>query len=275
MAVYLLPPELFPLYKEHLETLIAISVAPDKRKHSVKEEAARHYLDLEFYLANPKSPNLKEIPRRWEDAKSLYTEDSLQKHGMLPWHIEHMQFRLIKAFKEQEVEKIIRISSELGHYIADAHVPLHTTRNYNGQLSEQTGIHGFWESRLPELFSPYYDFIFEPVRYTANITESTWSIIESSHTCVDSVLQIEAGLDAIFPSDQKYSYEDRGQISARVYSTAYSKAYHDLLDGQVERRMRAAIFCIASFWYSAWIEAGQPDIKKQARTKIKNKTEAP
>ena len=29
----------------------------------------------------------------------------------------------------------------------------------------------------------------------------------------------------------------------------------------VERRMRQSIFAIASFWYTAWVNAGQPDLK--------------
>ena len=34
------------------------------------------------------------------------------------------------------------------------------------------------------------------------------------------------------------------------------------LNGMVERRMRQSIHTIASFWYTAWVHAGQPDLKK-------------
>ena len=64
-----------------------------------------------------------------------------------------MQQRLTKAFQDRDAKKIIQLSSEFGHYIGDAHVPLHTTENYNGQLTNQVGIHAFWESRIPELFA--------------------------------------------------------------------------------------------------------------------------
>jgi len=30
----------------------------------------------------------------------------------------------------------------------------------------------------------------------------------------------------------------------------------------IERRMRQSIYAIASFWYTAWVNAGQPDLKK-------------
>ena len=29
----------------------------------------------------------------------------------------------------------------------------------------------------------------------------------------------------------------------------------------IERRMRQSIFAVASFWYTAWVNAGQPDLK--------------
>jgi hypothetical protein len=34
-----------------------------------------------------------------------------------------------------------------------------------------------------------------------------------------------------------------------------------MLDGQIERRMKSAVISIGSFWYTAWIDAGQPNLK--------------
>ena len=47
----------------------------------------------------------------------------------------------------------------------------------------------------------------------------------------------------------------------RQYSSAYTIAYNKKLNGMIERRMRQSIFAIASFWYTAWVNAGQPDLK--------------
>jgi hypothetical protein len=35
----------------------------------------------------------------------------------------------------------------------------------------------------------------------------------------------------------------------------------------IERRMRSSIYSVASFWYTAWVDAGQPDL-----TKLSSKT---
>ncbi len=64
-----------------------------------------------------------------------------------------MLARLTTAFKNKDPAKILKLSAELGHYIADFHVPLHASSNHNGQYTNQKGIHGFWESRIPELLA--------------------------------------------------------------------------------------------------------------------------
>ena len=84
------------------------------------------------------------MPRYWIHAVEKYSEDTLQAYGIVPFHINRVSYWLIDAFKQHDVDRIIELSTDLGHYIADANVPLHTTENYNGQLTGQYGIHGFW-----------------------------------------------------------------------------------------------------------------------------------
>lgn len=94
-------------------------------------------------------------------AVQKFTEDTLQAYGIVPWYIPVMYRRLVNAFKRGSVDRILYYSAEIGHYIADAHVPLHTTLNYNGQLSGQHGIHAFWETRIPEHSAEDYDHFVE------------------------------------------------------------------------------------------------------------------
>jgi hypothetical protein len=171
-----------------------------------------------------------------------------------------MMFGLTDAFKERNADRILYYSANIGHYIADAHVPLHATENYNGQKTNQVGIHGFWESRIPELFGDDYDFITGRCEFIPDIQMHAWSIIETSASEVDSVLGFEKKLSMTFPSDKISSFEQIGNKTQKVYSEEYSKAYSDMLDGMVERKLRAAIFNVGSFWYTAWVNAGSPDL---------------
>jgi hypothetical protein len=140
-------------------------------------------------------------------------------------------------------------------------VPLHTTENYNGQLSKQTGIHGFWESRLPELFSTEYDFITGPAKYLKNPLKEAWKIVRSSHGLLDSTLLIEARLNKTMASDLKFSFSERKDKVERQYSKEYARAYHSELKGMVENQMKASVLMTGSYWFSAWVDAGQPKLR--------------
>lgn len=255
-AVFTLPPALFTFYKQHLHFITENAVNPDNRRYVVEGEAPRHYIDLECYKDNTS----QEVPQHWEQALVAYPEEVLMQHGILPWHIDRVRQQLTAAFRKQDVPRILRLSADIGHYIADAHVPLHTSENYNGQLTGQEGIHGLWETRLPELFIESYDFFVGQAAYISHPQTKVWEAITTAHQAVDSALRLEKKLATEFSTIQKYSFEQRGSTLQKVYSFAYAKAYHTTLVGQVERQMRAAIKMVGDFWLTCWMDAGQPNL---------------
>lgn len=261
IAVFTLPPEMFGFFKENLEFITEHAVDPDKRRYGVDGEAQRHYIDIDHYAVGGQNP-FEVVPRRWEDAVAKFTEDTLQAYGIVPWHILVMKYRLQKAFESKNSDLILKNAAEIGHYIGDAHVPLHTTENYNGQLTGQRGIHGLWESRIVELNAEEYDFFVGKGKYVTKVLDFAWEAVRASNAAVDSVLSIEKELTAMFPSDQKYTYETRGNTVIQTYSKAFCDEYQKRMNGMVERRMRQAIIAVGSIWYTAWVDAGQPDLSK-------------
>lgn len=261
MAVFTLPADMAGFYKHHVDYMTEHAVDADKRRYVDTAESPRHFLDVDEYGKQP----FDSIPIHWSAAVEKFTERRLLASGVLPWQINRSYHNLVRALSEKDLRRILRHSSDIGHYLADAHVPLHTTSNYNGQKTNQVGIHAFWESRLPELFSDGYDFMVGRAHYVASPVEEAWRIVKESHISVDSVLGIEARLNDTFPADRKYGYIERNRILIRTYSDAYSTAYHEALQGMVERRMRGAIHSIGSYWYSAWVDAGQPDLNDLIR----------
>src|SRR6478735_9407470 len=256
MAVFTLPPEMVTFYKNHIEFITNHAVDPDKRRYGVEGEAPRHYIDIDHYGEHA----FDSVPKFWKAAVAKYSEDTLMAYGIVPWQIEKHYYKLMNAFKDENLDRILNYSADLGHYIADAHVPLHTTENYNGQLTGQRGIHGFWESRLPELFSTRYDFFVGKAEYLDNPQLTIWKAIEGSNLQLDSVFLLEKRLSEKF-GEKKYSFETKGKQTMKVYSAEFSAAYHEALTGMVEQRMRGAIKMIGDFWYTAWVDAGQPDLK--------------
>ncbi len=273
LAVFTLPGEMISFYKKNIRSIEEDAVNPDRRRYIIPEEAARHYIDLDDYGDSAAF----RLPKYWKDAVEKFGEDSLRSHGILPWNINRVYYELKDAFLIRDPEKIIRLSADLGHYVADAHVPLHTTKNYDGQLSGQNGIHAFWESRLPELFSDQYDFFVGKAQHLDNVQLTAWKIIAHTNQALDSVLQVEKQLSEKW-GDKKFNFESQGRQTIKVYSADYSKAYHQLLSGMVERQMRAAVLMTGSIWYTAWVDAGQPDLKslidyKPSQEEIKKREE--
>lgn len=256
MAVFILPADMIRFYKNNIQYLTEHAVDADKRRYSDTAEAPRHFIDADRYGKDP----FDSIPERWADAELKFTSNRLIENGIVPWQIERTYYSLVKAFRERDSIRILRLSADLGHYVSDAHVPLHTTENYNGQLSGQTGIHGFWESRLPELFSTEYDFITGPAKYLENPLKEAWKIIRNSHSFLDSTLLVEARLNKSMASDLKFSFNERKDKVERQYSKEYARAYHTALKGMVEDQMRASVLMTGSFWFSAWVDAGQPQL---------------
>lgn len=257
LAVFTLPPEMLGFYKKNIGYLTEAAVNPDKRRYAVEGEAARHYIDLDHYGDSA----LELMPRYWEQAVRLYTDDTLQAYGIVPWHINRTYYQLREAFLLKDPDRILRLSADIGHYIADAHVPLHTTENYDGQLSGQVGIHAFWESRLPELFATNYNFFVGRASYLKNPQLAAWNAVTSAHQALDSVFVFERELSRQM-GRKRYSFETKGRQTERVYSREYAAAYHSALAGMVERQMRAAIKTTGDFWYTAWVDAGQPALEE-------------
>ena len=268
MAVFTLPPDLFPFYKKHIEFITEHAVDPDKRRYAVIGEAPRHYIDIDYYAKEGEDP-FDIMPKKWNDAVDKFTEDTLMEYGIVPWHIDKMMYRLTRALMKGDVDKILRYSADLGHYVGDMHVPLHTTENYNGQMTGQKGIHAFWESRIPELVADdEYDHFVGRARYIDDPLEAAWDAVKISHYAVDSVLSFERVLSSTWPEDAKYTFEDRGRTNVRTYSKEYALAYEDMLGGQIERRMNDAIICLGSMWYTAWVNAGQPNLLRYEEKEV-------
>lgn len=258
LAVFTLPGGMSNFYKANIDYITEHAVAADKRRYVDSMEAPRHFLDADHYGKKP----FAVIPHNWDDAVKKYTADTLDKYGTVPWTIAFEYYHLVKAFKNHDTIAILNTSANLGHYVADAHVPLHLTINYNGQLTNQNGIHAFWESRIPELFSHQWNCYVGKARYINDPLKEAFRICRSSYSEVDSVLRFERMLDKTFPHDKKYVMVKHGSRMVQDYSEDYSRAYMKMLNGMIGRRMRSSILSVGSFWFSAWVDAGQPDLNK-------------
>ena len=158
-AVLALPREMGMFFYNHTDFITEESTVPDIRKHTLadKAEGCRHYIDLERYHFT----SAANMPHTMKEATERYGKDTLDKYGILPWYIQDMMAKLTDAFKNKRKTEILLLAADLGHYIGDANMPLHTTINHDGLQTGQSGIHAFWEAQLPELFGKNYIVCFQ------------------------------------------------------------------------------------------------------------------
>lgn len=264
-AVYVLPPAMQVFFKPNALLIAEWAPLPDNRRYLIAEEGPRHFMDLDAYGPPP----YDWIPKRWDSAVARFGEDSLMAHGIGPWWAETMQHRLTEAFHRHQWPRVLKLAAELGHYIGDIHVPLHACSNHNGQFTNQKGIHGFWESRIPELLAEKsWDFFVGPPEYYTSPSTVFWEAIISSAALAETVLKEEAVLSTQFPPHKKYAYEYRNGKLLRQYSMGFSYAYHQKMNGMVEKRYRMALHTISSCWFTAWVNAGQPPLPPPQKEKI-------
>jgi len=277
-AVLSLPAEMGMFFYNHTDFIVEESTVPDIRKHVLedKAEGCRHYIDLESYNYTSRT----NMPKTMADAIAQYGKDTLTRYGILPWYIQDMMVKLTDAMKKKRKTEILFLAADLGHYVADAHMPLHTSTNHNGQLTGQVGIHAFWEAQLPELFGKSYRLNSRPAQYISDIEKATWDIIDSSHILVGRLLTTEAKMRKDNPEDKQYKMGADGKpmknkYGQPVHAYEYAHVYHELLDSMVEKQMRLATEKIADLWYTAWVNAGKPDLDDLDPSSVTERNKAP
>lgn len=274
LAVLQLPEQPGVFFYNHLDFVVQSATVPDLRKYSLadKEEFPKHFVHLEQYGAASAWPD--SLPA----LQSSYPPAVLRRNGILPWYLVELTQKLSKAFRAKRKTEILFLAADLGHYLGDAHMPLHTTTNHDGQLSGQQGVHALWEAHLPELFANGYRFDYRPANYLPDIKAAAWNLVQQTHALADTLLQADKRLRDSLPLDLVYEKDASGQVrlnkfGQKVHSQLYAGLYHRALHGMVERQLNRAAQCCADFWYTAWCNAGGPDLSglDDARLNKKNK----
>ncbi|AOW10068.1 zinc dependent phospholipase C family protein [Flavobacterium gilvum] len=271
-AVMALPKPIQTFFYNHIDFITQESSIPDLRKYVLhdKAENPRHYMDMENF------GDIDAVPLAFEDVKKKYDDKFLADNGILPWYIQETMAKLTKAMKDKRKNEILFLAGDLAHYIGDANMPLHTSANHDGQLSNQKGIHSMWESRIPELFGKNYNFYTGEAKYIDNVEKATWDMLKDSHSQVEPLLAIDKKLRSTFTTETMYEKDEKGNIAKNkynemIYSKEYVTQFHSALNGMVEKQMRKAIVATANFWYTAWVNAGKPNLDNLDSKELTNR----
>ncbi len=259
LAIYQLKGDLREFFFKNKDYLVQNAPRPDQRRNTDSTEATKHFIDLEPFGDS----SAWKMPASWEDAAKLYSKDTLLKYGYVPYVIQDIHQKLTNAFRQQNKDSILFYAADLGHYIGDANVPLHTTINYDGQLSGQDGLHSLWESFIPDIELNNYNLKGDrKANYLDNPDEAIWEAIRRAHKLVPDMLNKEIEVSKKFTDATKFKTELRRGKEIKRYSREFAVAYADALRPTINEQLIHSANLIADFWYTAWVNGGKPDMEK-------------
>lgn len=280
LAVYQLPKSMQTFFYLQMDYVVKHSVRPDERRNTDPTEASKHFIDAEIYGGDSA---LWQMPTEWNAAVARYTKDTLEKYGYVPYWVIVMKDRLTAAFRQQNMDSILFYAADLGHYVGDAHVPLHTTLNYDGQLTGQKGLHSLWESTIPELeLKDYKLYNRYKAKYLKDPEASIWNTVRTSYVLLDDLFREEREVSKSFADTVKYNIQMRNGRESKRYSAAFARAYAARLDNAVNIRLLQSANRIADFWYTCWVDGGKPELNtllatpptKEQKAKLKEEWKA-
>ncbi len=167
----------------------------------------------------------------------------INRNGLLPWHVGEYSLRSDQRAEGPEVGRGQGTGrGRLGHYVADTHDPLHTTSNYDGQLTGQTGLATRFGVTLIDRFQGF--FIFRPAPAV--------KIDDPTEYAFDTVLETNSWVSQVVWADHK-SLE-----GLRDYNEDYFDRFYSQIGSTAVREINAAAHDVGSYWYTAWLNAGRP-----------------
>ena len=273
LAIYQLPKKMQPFFYANMDSIVKYSIRPDQRRNEDRTEAPKHFIDLEAYGDSA----AWKMPLTWNEAVAKYSRDTLIKYGYLPYWIMAMKEKLVNAFHSGNADSIIFYATDMGHYIGDANVPLHTSINYDGQLTGQRGLHALWESVIPELELDQWKFYnAHEAKWLAHPENEIWEAIRHAHALVNDMVQKEREVSKQFTDSTKYRVLTKNGREVKLYTPAFAKAYSASLKPTINDQLIRSSNLIADLWYTSWVDAGKPeltDLLKEQPSKKQMKNE--
>jgi hypothetical protein len=212
----------------------------DNRKYYDKTESPKHFIDIDNYA---EFNSTGRIASTYDSIVDLHDASTVIANGTLPWATKNMYDTLKADFQKLKWHKAMLHASDLGHYVADGHMPLHITANYDGKSTGQTGIHSRYETTMVGNYNTALaNYTGEPVHLVSNVNNYVLNYIYANYQYLDSVLAADLYAKNLTGSTTSTAYYAALWSKSQFTTTLFHNASHAL----------------AELIYSAWMEAGSP-----------------
>lgn len=216
---------------------------PDNRKRDDKTEGPKHFIDIDYF----KEFNNGKMIEDKNELVAEYGDSMITRQGLLPWATFDTYNKLIKALKDLDKDKILLYTSDLGHYVADGHQPMHAMLNFNGQLTNQKGLHARYEIKMVDKYLNDIDTSIKNINVTK--IDSPFQFIFNYIANGNSVKYVLLGADA-----------EASKLAGGTDNEEYLRLLWFKTKYVTELQFNTAVSDLASLIYTAWLEAGKPDL---------------
>jgi hypothetical protein len=202
---------------------------PDRWRGTDAAEAPRHFLEIDWV-----SP-IASYPRDWAAAQAALGRFAYN-NGVVPWRVEEQYASLVDAFRAKDTTLILDTAFRMSHYVFDSFSVLHDTKNF-----DPNGLHQRWESDMLGVSTYINGITTLAVSYygTAGKADPRYNIFD--------VVTVGNPLAAMLVSLDNPD----GGTNAQLYN-----ATKDL----TARRWGDGVTVMSSLLWSAWAEAGRPEL---------------
>ncbi len=202
---------------------------PDRWRATDAAEGPRHFLEVDW--ATPPSS----YPRDFAQVQ-VQMGAYASKNGLLPWRVAEKYGELVTAFRAKDSARILETTYVLSHYVADAFSLLHDTKN-----ADPNGLHTRWESDLLN---------------TATYLNGITAVARASYGTPGRADPVNNIFDVVVVGNGLVNT----LVAADVATPGDMPGFYAAVKDLTGRRWGDALTVLASLLWSAWADAGQPEL---------------
>lgn len=242
-AVDTLPVEMGTFFQSNRQFLVQHVMDAAELDAKIAADEHKSYIQLDHYGQFPFSA----LPRSYNAAVKKYGRRTIDKYGLLPWQIGLYSKKLTDALQAQDWSDAKVSAAALAHYVAAAHDPFNTTINADGTQSNQPDVRQRFDTALVNRYQLFFFIKPNEATFISDPTDHAFEMALSAHSWLENVLL----------ADRRAFRE----------TSAYNDAYYDRFYAQagavLVRQLSDAATDIGSYWMTAWINAGRPQLPSQ------------
>ena len=237
-AIDTLPGDLRTYFENNRSFFVQHVTDPLETEEKTPAARHNHFIRLDKYGHFP----FDALPRSYKAAVNKFGKSKIDANGLLPWEIGVYSQKLTEAMKLGHWDEARLNAAILAFYVAEAHDPFNTTENFDGHLTNQTGINERFGTILIDRFSSFFPMRPNDGSFVRDPTDHAFEACLSAHSWLE-VIQLA---------------DRNAHLESKAYNDEYFDRFYNLSAGTLIRQLSDAATDVGSYWLTAWTNAGKP-----------------